>query len=66
MRARVITGAIITSDDMNVQFHYRPKCPRCGQLTEGEATGTAMFGSVFTEQSYCPKCGPFEVKITRD
>ena len=67
MRARVITGAFIIEDDQNVQFTYKPQCPKCWKVIDQKGSGTATFGSVFTEQGYCPVCREvFDIKITRD
>ena len=64
--ARVISGAVIVSDDCFTQFKYKERCPHCGALS-GEHYGVALPGSPFVERSVCPECGrPFEVKIERD
>ena len=66
-RVRVVSGAEITKDDLYTQFFYRPKCPRCGMLTEGEAAGAAFPDEPFNERSYCPKCNmTFDIRVERD
>ena len=65
--ARVIKNATIVRDDLEMQFYYQPKCPRCGKATEGVATGVAYPGSPFRERSGCRDCGiTFDLEIVRD
>lgn len=66
-RARVITGAVITRDDLYAQFAYQPKCPTCGFSAGQVGTGVAYPGTDFHETEYCNVCKKlFDIKIVRD
>ena len=67
-KVRVISGALICSDDGACMFTYRPKCPICGMLTDGEMRGVAVPNDPYEDNcNVCPKCNKwFTVKVVRD
>ena len=66
-RARVVSGAYITKDDLYMQFFYQPQCPYCGRTIGGPGAGVAYPGSDFHENEFCSSCQkPFDILIVRD
>ena len=66
-RARVITGAVIVSDDDAMQFEYKEKCPYCGEVFSDVHCAIAYPGSPFVDQFICYRCQrPFDIRIERD